>query len=156
MRRETCEECGARVPEEGDCRDYFDTLLAREWQAPGDEGPLTHFFLVSCYLLQHPKGMGCTVEALEGLRRAVRDALDGKASIDELRRRAAQAEGPIRRRPDDPVPEGYSQAWPMTAADVCAVSSELFQMAVREWARSVCKAVFPGRMGLMDLMDGVS
>jgi hypothetical protein len=62
----------------------------------------------------HPDGVGLTAEVLEGLRRNLADALDGKAPVEELRRRARQAtDGPTRvlRRPGDPPVAWYRGPW---------------------------------------------
>src|SRR3954471_6146382 len=79
----TCEECGAAVPDGGSCRDNLDALLLLEWQIPGGPGDLAHFHAVGTFNLQHPRSMNFTVEALTGLRAAIRDSLEGRAMIEE-------------------------------------------------------------------------
>lgn len=143
----TCPECGAAVAGDGSCRDHFHALLLLEGEIPGVGGSLLHFYAVAAYALQHPDGMGYTAEALDGLHAAVADALDGRASLDELRRRArASADGParVRRRPDEPPPAWRRGGWPVTIADVCTAETfgqyetydEHAERVVR-WARSV-------------------
>ena len=88
---ETCPECGAVLPDGGSCRDHFHALLLLEWDIPGGPGAMAHFLAVATYGLQHPEGMRYTAETLAGLRASVADALDGRASIDDLRRRARRA-----------------------------------------------------------------
>ena len=66
---------------------------------PGTPGSIVHFYAVACSNLQHPDSVGRTAEALEELRRNLADALDGKASVVELRRRTQLAtDGPTRVR----------------------------------------------------------
>jgi hypothetical protein len=104
-----CPECGAPVPGRGACLDRFQALFVLEGTFPGAPGSILYFYAVACYNLQHPDSVGLTAEALEGLRRNLADALDGKASVVELRRRTRLAtDGPtrVRRRSGDP-PVGW-------------------------------------------------
>src|SRR5688500_18118107 len=105
----TCPECGAAVPEGGTCRDNLPALLLLESQIPGGPGDLAHFYAVASYGLQHPGSMNYTAETVAGLRAAVADALDGRATVADIRRRMRQqAEGPRRvtRRAGDPEGAG--------------------------------------------------
>src|SRR5690349_16046645 len=102
---EACPECGAQVPEGGSCRDHFHALLLLEGEIPGVAGSIPHFYAVAAYGLQHPDSMNYTAEALAGLRASLADALDGQATVGELRRRGRRdADGPRRvtRRAGDP------------------------------------------------------
>jgi hypothetical protein len=86
--------------------------------------------------------MDYTRETLEGLRAAVADALDGRATIDDLRRRAragAEAAGRITRRARDAEVRWRTGSWPMTVADVLGVEPGTAACAERvtRWARSV-------------------
>jgi hypothetical protein len=119
-----CTECGAPLPQGGSCREHFDTLLAREWQIRGGPGALPHFFAVATWGLQHPRAMSYTMGTVSGLRRAVADALNGDASIEELRRRAgagAAKAGRITRTEGDAEVDWQIAAWPMTVVDVLTV-----------------------------------
>jgi hypothetical protein len=141
-----CAECGAAIADQASCRDHFDALLALEWQIPGGPGALPHFFAVASYALQHPDGMRFTAEAVEGLRRAVADALAGRATVDELRRRAragARAAGRVTRREHDPQVRWEVARWPVTVCDVVSVSLERERYAERvsHWARSVLRTL---------------
>src|SRR5438105_567632 len=90
----TCTECGAALPEGGTCRDHFHALLLLESEIPGGPGSLAHFYAVASYGLQHPGSMNYTAETAEGLRSAVSDLLDGRATIQAIRRRIGrQAKG---------------------------------------------------------------
>jgi hypothetical protein len=105
---------------------------------------LTHFFTVACYVLQHPDSMNYTAEALRGLQASLRDALDGKATVEQLRWRARQAaEGSVRitRRAGEPAPTWKRGAWPVTVADLNRVAPEEYVDAVLRWARSIRDAL---------------
>jgi hypothetical protein len=137
-----CTECGAPLPQGGSCREHFDTLLAREWQIRGGPGALPHFFAVATWGLQHPRAMSYTMGTVSGLRRAVADALNGDASIEELRRRAgagAAKAGRITRTEGDAEVDWQIAAWPMTVVDVLPVMTarDIYAQRVSQWARSV-------------------
>lgn len=143
---ETCDECGAGLPPGGSCRDHFHELLQLEWRIPGGPGAFPHFYAVATYGLQHPRGMNYTVATWEGLRRAVADALDGKATIEDLRRRAregAAAAGRVTRREGDAEVRCEVGHWPMTVADVLTVEerADAYGARVMAWARSVCQTL---------------
>lgn len=143
---ETCDECGATPPEGGSCRDHFNALLELEWRIPGGPGAFPHFYAVATYGLQHPRGMNYTVGTWGGLRRAVADALDGKATIEELRRRAregAAAAGRVTRREGDAEVRLAIDRWPMNVADVLTVEerADAYAARVMAWARSVCQTL---------------
>ena len=116
-------------------------MLALEARVPGGPSQFAHFFAVASYNLQHPSMF--QPAAVAGLRRSLRDALEGRADVAELRRRARQAfDGPVRviRRPDDtepPRPLGWPTEWPMTVSDVCGVRPEEYEAQVTAWARAV-------------------
>lgn len=138
----TCPECGAALPEGAACRANLDALLGLEWRLPGGPGELAHFYAVATYNLQHPQGMNLTAEALAGLRAAVRDALAGSATMDELRRRARrgnQGTARVTRRAGDTEVRWNVATWPMNVADVLSVEAEAAAYAdrVTRWARSV-------------------
>jgi hypothetical protein len=135
-----CRECGAPLPAEGSCLDHFHALLALEGSFPGAAGSILHFYLVATYNLQHPDSVGLTGDALHALARNLADALDGKASVAELRRRASQATaGPtrVRRRPGDPPVAWPRGPWPLTVADVLGATAVTYPELVSAWARSV-------------------
>lgn len=141
-----CPECGTELVEPASCRDQFHALLALEWQIPGGPGELPHFFAVASYGLQHPAGSGLTVEAVEGLRQAVADALDGRATVADLRRRAragAGAAGRVTRRERDPEVRWDIASWPLTVTDVLSVplSREQYAERVSRWARSILRTL---------------
>jgi hypothetical protein len=136
----TCLECGAAVPAGGSCRDHFHALLLLEWQVPGGPGGWPHFHAVATYGLQHPEAMGYTAEVLAGLRASLADALDGRATLEALRRRArrgAARAGRVTRRPGDAVVRWRFGSWPLTVVDVLAGGVEGYAGRVERWARSV-------------------
>lgn len=143
-----CPECGAPVPAGGQCLDHFHTLLVLEGSFPGAPGAILHFYAVACYNLQHPASVALTAEALEGLRRNLADALNGTASVAELRRRASRAsDGPtrVRRRPGDPPVDWYRGPWPMNVTDMLTATAATYPELVETWARSVLAALAAGR-----------
>jgi hypothetical protein len=126
------------------CRDNFHALLVLEGQVEGAAGSLTHFYTVACYVLQHPIGMNYTVEALQGLKESLVDALEGRATVEDLRRRARYAaEGSTRimRREGDPLPESSGPGWEMKVAEVLAGGADAYVDNVARWARLIA---YPG------------
>ncbi|MFN3648707.1 MAG: DUF5946 family protein [Armatimonadota bacterium] len=137
---DTCPECGAPVPEGGSCQESFHALLALEGQVPGAPGSLVHFYTVGCYALQHPDSMRYTAEALRGLRTSLADALDGRAGVDELRRRAREAangSARVLRREGDPPVAWRRGGWPMNVADVLAGGAGRYVESVLRWAAAI-------------------
>jgi hypothetical protein len=141
-----CPECGALTAEGGSCRDLFHALLLLEWEIPGGPGALAHFYAVASYGLQHPDSMNDTADALAGLRTGLADLLDGRATLDALRRRTRRAmDGAVRvtRRAGDAVVPWRRGNWPMTVADVLTVEADAGAYAgrVEHWARCVREAL---------------
>ena len=91
------------MPEGGSCRDNLNALLLLEWQIPGAPASLAHFYAVGTYNLQHPRSMNFTAEALAGLRMAIVDSLDGRATIEEIRQRARRGAAPPAASPAAPA-----------------------------------------------------
>jgi hypothetical protein len=90
--------------------------------------------------------MNYTRETVDGLRSAVADALAGRVSMEEVRRRAragASERGRVTRRDGDADAGWSPTAWPMTIADVLPSLTERDRYArrVSEWARSVIDAI---------------
>src|SRR5438128_1889518 len=111
MTNSICPECGAPVSACGACLDRFHALLVLEGTFPGAAGSILHFYAVACYNLQHPDSVGLTAEALEGLRRNLAGALDGKASV-------VDADAPAWRAMAQPACAGAqaTRRWTGTAA----------------------------------------
>jgi hypothetical protein len=135
-----CPECGAPVPDGGSCRDNFHALLLLESEIPGGPGAVPHFYAVVCYGLQHPDSMNYTAETLAGLRARLTDMLDGRATLDETRRRVRRAtNGAVRvtRRAGEATPAWHRGSWPMTVEDVCAGGVDGYADRVASWASSI-------------------
>ena len=119
-------------------------MLFLEADVPGGPGELPHFYAVASYGLQHPGSMGYSVETLQGLRDAVADALQGRATVLQLRSRAARgaaAAGRVTRRGEDVVPRWPVDAWPMVVTDVVAGGAEGYAGRVEAWARSIVETL---------------
>src|SRR5262249_55233159 len=70
----------------------------------------------------------------------ISDALDGRATIDDIRRRVRRAaQGPARvtRRAGDEVVRWPVESWPMTVVEVGAGGVEGYGDRVERWARSI-------------------
>lgn len=134
-----CPECGAPVAAAGSCLDLFHALLLLEGDVPGAPGSILHFYAVAAYALQHPDGMNYRADVLAGLRVSVADALDGRADLAELRRRARAFDGPARvvRRPGDEAVPWRRGGWPMTVVDVINGGVDSYPDLVTRWAASV-------------------
>ena len=144
-----CAECGATLPESGDCIALLHELLALEAQVAGAPGGVPHFLAVATYNLQHPSTF--TPAALIGLRRAVADVLDGRATIADVRRRAeAGASGAARvKRREGESPSDADRAataawptrWPTTVRDICRLAPEQYVDHVTRWARDTTRTL---------------
>ena len=135
-----CPECGAPVPTDGTCLDHFHALLVLESSFPGAPGSILHFYAVATYNLQHPDSVGLTAQALASLHRNLVDALDSKASLEELRRRTRRAtDGSTRvhRRPGEPPVLWHRGTWPMTVVDLLDATAATYPELVLRWARTV-------------------
>jgi hypothetical protein len=135
-----CPECGAPVPPGGSCRDNFYALLSLEGGFPGAPGSILHFYAVASYNLQHPDSAGLATSALHGLRHGLAEMLDGKLTLDELRRqmrRVTDGSTRVQRRPGEPVPVWSRGPWSMTVVDVLAATAASYPELVERWARSV-------------------
>jgi hypothetical protein len=135
-----CAECGATLEPARACRDYFNDLLALEWQVPGGPGTKAHFLAVASYNLQHPSDF--TPAMLSGLRTTLSDVLAGRASIEEAldrARKTTDGSTRVRRRPGDVgrPQEDWPTRWPMTVRDVCSVPVSSYLEQVQAWATSV-------------------
>lgn len=137
---ETCAECGAPLLNGESCQDKFHSLLLLEGRVPDAPGSIVHFYTVDCYVLQHPDSMNYTADALHGIKASLGDALAGRVTVDDLRRRARYAaEGAtrIRRREEDPPATWRRGCWPLTVADVVTVLPDEYGEAVLRWAQSI-------------------
>lgn len=144
-----CAECGATLPESGECIALFHELLALEAQVAGAPGGEPHFLAVATYNLQHPSAF--MPAALAGLRRSVADVLAARATIAEVRRRAgaaARGSARVKRREGDPWREAdhatmalWPTRWPTTVRDVCRVAPEQYVANVSRWATNTMRTL---------------
>lgn len=147
----TCTECGAPLADGGECLQQFHAMLLREHEvvadpalSAGGRGEVAHFYAVSSYILQHPEGMGYSVDALADLRRMIADHLAGRVTLAELRprvRRAADGPARITRRPGEVVPRWPVTTWPLTVADVIDAGVEGYCDRVAAWAESIIRTL---------------
>src|SRR5437879_707097 len=82
-----CPECGAPLPTAGSCRDHIHALYLLESQIPGAFDGWPHFYALAAYALQHPDELCLTANALADFRASVVDALAGRRTLDDIRRR---------------------------------------------------------------------
>lgn len=142
---ESCPECGAPLEGASACRTLFEGLLALEAEVPSAAG-LPHFFAVSSYLLQHPRGMGLTASAWTALLDEVTRVLSGQRDLPALRRRVgARAAGAARvvRRPGEEAPRGGGGPFPATVRTVLDGGREGYAERVEGWARATVAALRP-------------
>ncbi|WP_459957221.1 DUF5946 family protein [Nocardia sp. IFM 10818] len=141
-----CRECGAALPESGDCGDRIPELLEIEWRVlDGSEDSLrAHFFAIASFQVQHPSRM--TPEATAGLRiqltRMVRDPIPIATLRIDIRRafHGVKVNNP---NPGDrsTVDPRWPTRWPMTAADIVARPAAEYITAVGEWARTTADTI---------------
>lgn len=148
-----CPECGAALPESGDCWTQLHELLEIETRVlpvlDAEAGKRAHFFAVATYQLQHPSRL--TREALDGLRAGVSEmAGPSPRPIAHLRREVGRfAAGPRRvtrsaaggRSHVDPR---WPRSWPMTALDVTRQADAAYPEAVARWAAATLEAIDAG------------
>jgi hypothetical protein len=119
----------------------FNDLLVLEGEIPGAPGGLPHFYAVASYALQHPDSMNYSADALASVREGVSAALEGRATLEDLRRHARrQFNGATRvtRRPEEPLVNWWRGEWPITVADILAnTTPDTYADDVTRWARSV-------------------
>ena len=95
---------------------------------------------MAAYSLQHPDSIGLTAKALQSLRRNLADVLDGKLSLELLRRRVRRtADGPtrVRRRQGEPPVDWYRGPWTVNVVDVLTATAASYPDLVEDSARGV-------------------
>lgn len=125
-----------------DCRGRLEGILAWEWNDPALQA--VHFLTVAAYNIQHPSAF--TPEAIDGLWRSRVDYLDGRVSIEEIRRRTGTAFSGDR-RVLVPASErtAAARAWSRTIASVYPGPGPGGAAdRVRAWATSVGQERRPG------------
>jgi hypothetical protein len=146
MTRDTvCQECGAPLPDDGDCWSRVNDLLEIEMRALApldlEAGKRAHFFAIATYQLQHPTRL--TLPILNKLRTSVAEMLASNARpVEEMRRdisRATNGSQRVTRR----APEGdrshvpnWPRQWTMTVMDIIATPDHAYPTEVARWARA--------------------
>lgn len=136
-----CVECGAAIPAGGSCQHNFHELLLLESRIPGGPG-LAHFYAVASYNLQHPDSMNLALSSLQGIQECLAEMLDGRTTIENVRRRVrrdARAGGRVTRRPTDPQFEWRRGSWPITIAEALRAEEDVtdYTKRVLRWAEAV-------------------
>ena len=88
--------------------------------------------------------MGYTQETVDGLLEAVHTKLDGRASMDDIRRSVRErtsSAGRVMRRGDEPVPVQGVQRWPVIVTDIVCGGVNDYQEHVEHWARSTIDTI---------------
>jgi Family of unknown function (DUF5946) len=146
-----CAECGATLPDGGECIDNFHALLLLEYdvtalptESSEGRGELAHFYAVSSYVLQHPNSMNYTKEALGGARQNISDVLAGRMTLSMIRhqvRLKVNGSSRVVRREGDAVVCWPIKQWPIKIDDVIAGGIEGYCLRVTAWAESVVKTL---------------
>lgn len=139
--RRTCPECGAIWPDERRCRDYFDQMLAWEFEAPGGAGAV-HHLTVLCYHLQHPSLY--SPAGLAWARAALAEFVEQGMPPQELRRRSRRAlDSGTRAWNVTGAPASYAvqPRWATTVVDAASGGLDGYKARVAAWARSVHAAL---------------
>lgn len=138
----TCPECGANWTPDITCTDLFHLLLFWEWEY---SMPEVHHLMVLCYHLQHPSLY--SPEGLSDARRLLTTFVENGTPPAEVRRRRAgeldsgRRNWQITARPGSHGAYASPPLWTMTIADVAEAGPGCYYESVREWARSVYKAL---------------
>jgi len=106
--------------------------LARATPACGRGSPLSLWLL--------PDSSGLTAEALHGSYQSLADVLDGKLSLELLRRQVRRtADGPtrVRRRQGEPPVGWYRGPWPINVVNVLTATAATYPEFVEAWAHAV-------------------
>src|SRR5262249_13247577 len=107
----------------GSCRDHLNALLLLVSQIPGAVDGWPGFYAFAAYGLQHADDLNVPAQAQADLRASVIDALAGRATLDDARRRVgrgAPQAGRGKRRSAEAAARRRVEKWPVTIADVCA------------------------------------
>lgn len=141
---QSCRQCGAVYDDGADCESSFHALLAYENERPAAFGAV-HHLTVATYYLQHPAGY--THEALAHWREIVSLALDGRASIRELRELSGRRfEGSKRvREAGASAPGWWPAKWPLAIQSVFTpgidVDVDSYVDRAREWAQATLRTL---------------
>ena len=129
-----CSECGTLSYDGLTCLDRLHRILVLEKADP--ELQALHFLTVAAYNIQHPAQF--MPEAIAGLRQSFAEYLDNRITVEEIRRRGKEFNGPRRvlKSAFERIP--ILRCWKMTTADVFLPSQPQGTAArVKQWAESV-------------------
>ena len=146
----SCNQCGAAHDDGADCESCFHALLAYENERPAAFGAV-HHLTVATYYLQHPAGY--TLEALAHWREIVSLALEGRASIRELRELSGKRFAGAKRvrEPGASAPAWWPTTWPLGIQSVFTPGLELdvdsYVGRAREWGEATRRALDEADVG---------
>lgn len=135
-----CPECGSLLTDEKTCRDYFNQMLAWDFEDPADTGRL-HHLTVLCYCLQHPDLYSS--EALKGAKQLLRDIIEKNISAQGLLKKNRKTLAPkgrtwkIKGTLENHGEYRSKIKWSMTASEVCAHGLNRYNELVQKWAESI-------------------
>lgn len=142
---EQCTECGALLPEGRTCQEIFDVFTTLKYL--NEDYLHVHFFLVSCFMIQHRR---YGHEALAQVLSMLRASLERPMTMQQLCQLAAPSMNShtrtwnMKREEDDPPFPKI--AWRITIIDVAQSSQEgqdveQYCAQVKQWARSTLEQI---------------
>jgi hypothetical protein len=135
-----CPDCGADQRAGASCEECFHALLAYEAERPEAFGAV-HHLTVACFYLQQPRGYAHAT--LRAWRELVADALDGRATVAQIRARNDREFGGANKVHDAGAepPATWPGAWPLHVGEVIrpgeTPSIEDYVRRARAWAGAV-------------------
>ena len=135
-----CPECGAEIPQDGTCQDYFHQMLFWEAEHPA-YGAQVHHLMVLCFHLQHPSLY--SPEGLDYARQLLVEFLEHRATPEQVRWKhrfnvdSSRRKWKIKGVGDARGTYDHAMHWAMTAADVVAGGVDNYCYNVRHWAKSI-------------------
>lgn len=132
-----CPECGALLTENKRCREYFDRMLAWDFEDFAGAGK-NHHLTVLCYHIQHPALYSTETHrtAIGLLREIIEKNLSG-AQLLEINRKLAANKQKITGTPENHGTYPAPVSWSMTADAVVKGGVEGYPERVMQWARSI-------------------
>jgi len=129
-----CSECGALSHDGLSCQERLHGILALEANDP--ELQSLHFLTVAAYNIQHPAQF--TDDALAGLRKSFSDYLDGRITVENIKERNREFNGPKRVLKPALERTPILRCWKMTTADVfLPFQPQGTAERVKKWTESV-------------------
>lgn len=129
-----CSECGALSHDGLSCRERLHGILALE--SKDSELQSLHFLTVAAYNIQHPAQF--THDALAGLKKSFVDYLDGRITIEDIKERTREFNGPKRVLKPALERAPVLRCWDMTTADVfLPFQPQGTAERVKKWAESI-------------------